>query len=114
VLLLLLGVVQMILVGSAALAVHQAAISCTRYASLNPSIDQTATDSYLKSTASALINDSNLHPLVLTPSTVPRQTGTSLSITVTYDLTNKLFLGSSFFGLKFPTQVSITETMTSE
>jgi Flp pilus assembly protein TadG len=53
-LLLMLGVVQMIVVGGAALAVNQAAISCARYASLNPSFAQSSVGSYLSITASPL------------------------------------------------------------
>ena len=113
-LLLMLGVVQVILVGGAALAVSQSAVTCARYASLNPGSTQTQINSYLQSSASPLINDKGLQPIVVSPSTVPRQSGTAVSVTVTYNLASKLFLGSSFFGLAFPTQVSVTQTMTSE
>jgi hypothetical protein len=62
-LLLMLGVVQMVVVGGAALAVNQAARSCARCASLNPSATQGTVASYLSGTASPLINDSGLQPL---------------------------------------------------
>src|SRR5580700_7890138 len=113
-LLLMLGVVQMVVVGGAALAVNQAAISCTRYASLNPSFAQSSVGTYLTSTASPLISDSGLQPVVLSPSAVPRVTGTAVSVTVTYNLQTKLFLGTTFFGVTFPSQLSVTQTMTSE
>lgn len=113
-LLLMLGVIQMIIVGGAALAVSQAAITCARYASLNPTYTSSEINSYLQSSASPLINDSGLAPLVLSPTSVPRRSGTAVSVTVSYNLANKLFLGSSFFGLTFPTEVSATQTMTSE
>lgn len=113
-LLLMLGVVQMIIVGGAALAVSQAAITCARYASLNPTYSSSEINAYLQSSASPLIDDSGLAPLVLSPTSVPRQTGTAVSVTVSYNLADKLFLGSSFFGLTFPTEVSATQTMTSE
>jgi Flp pilus assembly protein TadG len=113
-LLLMLGVVQMVVVGGAALAVNQAAISCARYASLNPSLAQISVAAYLTSTASPLISDSGLQPVVLTPSGVPRATGTAVTVTVTYKLQNKLFLGTTFFGVTFPSQLSVTQTMTSE
>src|SRR5689334_1396380 len=77
-LLLMLGVVQMIVVGGAALAVNQAAISCARYASLNPSLGQISVGTYLTANASPLINDSGLQPLVLSPVTVPRATGSEI------------------------------------
>jgi TadE-like protein len=113
-LLLMLGVVQMVIIGGAALAVNQAAISCARYASLNPSASPATVASFLTTTVSPLINDSGLRPLSLSPGAVPRTTGSALTVTVTYNLQNKLFLGSSFFGISFPAQVSASQTMASE
>ena len=111
--LMMVGVIQVILIGSAALAVNQAAVACARYASLNPSLSQSSLDTYLKNIASPLINDAELQTVALTPAPT-RATGTSLSVTVTYVLSAKLFLSSSFFGITFPNRVSVTETMTSE
>jgi hypothetical protein len=71
-------------------------------------------DAYLRTVASPLINDSNLRTLTLAPSATPRTTGSAVSVTVVYGLSNKLFLGSSFFGITFPSQLSGTMTMTSE
>ena len=113
-LLLMLGVVQMVVVGGAALAVNQAAISCARYASLNPSFAQSSVGTYLSTTASPLISDSGLQPVVLSPTAVPRVTGTAVTVTVSYKLQTKLFLGTTFFGVTFPSQLSVTQTMTSE
>jgi Flp pilus assembly protein TadG len=113
-LLLMLGVVQMVIVGGAALAVNQAAISCARYASLNPSFAQSSVNTYLTTTASPLISDSGLQALTLSPVTVPRTTGTAVTVTVTYKLQTKLILGTTFFGVTFPSQLSVSQTMTSE
>ena len=113
-LLLMLGVVQMVVVGGAALAVNQAAISCARYASLNPSAAQGSVGTYLTGTASPLISDSGLQPVALSPATVPRITGSAVTVTVVYNLQTKLFLGTTFFGVTFPSQLSVSETMTSE
>lgn len=113
ILLLMVGVIQVILIGSAAIAVNEAAIACARYASLNPTMDQTTLNGYLKTIASPLINDAKLANISLSPAPT-RTTGTAVVVTVTYDLSGKLFLGSSFFGISFPTQVSVTETMASE
>src|SRR5512146_553728 len=113
-LLLMLGVVQMVVVGGAALAVNQAAISCARYASLNPSLGESSVGSYLTAKASPLISDSGLQPVVLSPVALPRATGSAVTVTVTYRLQSKLFLGTTFFGVSFPSQVSVTQTMTSE
>ncbi len=113
-LLLLFGIEQISIIGGAALAVNQAAASCARYASLNPSADQATLQSYLNANAPSLINDGNLQALTLQPTKVPRKTGTAVAVTVTYSLKGKLFLGSSFFGVQFPDAVTVTATMTSE
>jgi len=55
-----------------------------------------------------------LQPLTLTPAAVPRLTGAAVAVTVSYNLKSKLFLGTTFFGVTFPSQLSITQTMTSE
>ena len=112
-LILMLGVIQMILVGGAALAVNEAAVASARYAALNPSADKSAVDAHLHSIASPLIADANLHLDDPFPDP-PRHTGTAVSVTVRYDMGGKLFLGTSFFGITFPDYVSVTETMTSE
>jgi hypothetical protein len=113
-LLLMLGVVQMVIIGGAALAVNQAAISCARYASLNPSASQETLDSYLSDTASPRINDSGLQPLAISPAAVPRTTGSAVTVTVSYKLQNKLFLGPTFFGITFPSRLAASHTMASE
>ena len=113
-LLMTLVFIQLILIGGVALAVNQAAASCARYASVNPNFDQSAVNTFLQSTASPLISDKYLAALTLTPGGVPRTTGTQLTVTVSYDLSGKLVLGSSFMGIAFPTTIAITSTMPSE
>jgi Flp pilus assembly protein TadG len=105
---------QLILIGSVALAVSQAAASCARYASVNPNSDQSAVNTYLQNIASPLIADSHLAQATLSPSAVPRTTGTAITVTVSYDLSGKLVLGSSFMGIAFPTTIAISNTMVSE
>lgn len=113
-LLLMLGVIQMVLIGGAALAVNQAAVTCSRYAALNPNYNATQINTYLSTIASPLIKDNGLKPVTVSPSSVPRATGSAVSVTVTYDLKTKLILGATFFGVTFPAQVSVTHTVTSE
>jgi Flp pilus assembly protein TadG len=112
--LLMVGIIQLVLIGNVALSVSEAASACARYAALSPSADQSAVNTYLKSIASPVINDSGLGSLTLSPSTVPRTSGTSLTVTVSYNLSSKLFVGSSFFGVTFPTSIQIAESMPSE
>jgi Flp pilus assembly protein TadG len=114
-LLLMLGVIQLVLIGNVALSVSQAAAACSRYASLNPSADQGAVNTYLHTIASPVINDGGLGTLTLNPAGVPRVSGTAVTVTVSYNLSSKLFLGTSFFGVHFPTTpLQISQTMTSE
>jgi len=113
-LLMTLVFLQLILVGAVALAVNEAAASCARYAAVNPTLDQSAVNTYLQNNASPLIADSYLAPVTLSPSAVPRTTGTPITVTVSYDLTGKLVLGSTFMGIVFPTTITITSTMVSE
>jgi Flp pilus assembly protein TadG len=112
--LLMLGIIQLVLIGNVALSVSQAASACARYASLSPSADQGAVNTYLGTIASPVINDAGLGTLTLTPTAVPRTSGTAFTVTVSYNLSSKLFLGSSFFGVTFPTNIQISESMTSE
>lgn len=112
-LLMTLGVIQLVLIGNVALSVTQAASACARYASLNPSAAQSDVDSYLKSIASPTINDAGLAPLTLLPAP-PRNTGDKVSVTVSYNLSSKLVLGSSFLGVTFPTSIQIVQSMPSE
>jgi hypothetical protein len=87
--------IQLIVIGAVALAVSQAAASCGRYAALNSSYDQSILNTYLKSVASPLINYSYLATIGLSPGAMPRTSGTSVTVTVGYNLTGKLVLGSS-------------------
>lgn len=112
-LLMTLAFIQLILVGAVALAVNQAAASCARYAALNNTYNQSTLNTYLQSVASPLINDSYLATIGLNPSAVPRTSGTSVTITVSYNLTGKLVLGSSFLGVVFPTTLAVSQTMVS-
>lgn len=112
-LLMTLVLIQLVLIGAVALAVNQAAASCARYAALNNTLDQSALNTYLKSVASPLINDSYLATIGLNPSAVPRNSGTSVTVTVSYNLTGKLVLGSSFAGVTFPTTLAVSQTMVS-
>jgi len=112
-LLMTLVFIQLILIGAVALAVNQAAASCARYAALNNSSDQTSLNTYLKSVASPLINDTYLATIGLNPSAVPRTSGASVTVTVSYNLTGKLVLGSSFLGVVFPTTLAVSQTMVS-
>ncbi len=114
VLLLTVVLLQMILILAAALAVQQAAASSARYAAVNPTYDQSAINSYLHNVASPVINDTYLAPIAVSPGATPRTSGAPVTVTVSYSLTGKLILGSSFMGVVMPRTLAVSETMISE
>jgi Flp pilus assembly protein TadG len=114
---LLFVTVQFALIGNAALAVTELAYVGARYASVNNTLDSTAIATYMKSIASPTINENNGGDLsiTLTPQAAPRTFGTPLTVTISYNLQNKLFLPNPFLGIQFPTILqNIQTTMMSE
>ncbi len=114
---LMIGAVQLALIGNAALAVSQLAYAGARYAAVNPSFDSTAITSYVKSIAPTTVNENQGSDLTVsvTPATVPRSFGTQVSVSISYNLNSKLLLPNPFMGITLPTSLSnIANTMMSE
>jgi len=104
-------------IGNAALALSQLSYAGARYAAVNPSLTQSAIASYMKSNAAPTINENSGANLTITvsPNTAPRPFGTAVTVSVSYNLQNKLFLPNPFMGISLPTQLSnFTNTMMSE
>lgn len=116
VLILLLVTIQFAIIGAEALAVNQLAYTGARYAAVNPTVDQTAISTYMKSIALPLINENSGADIQVTvsPSTTPRVTGTSVQVTVSYSLSSKIALPNPFLGIAFPATLSGTQTTMSE
>jgi Flp pilus assembly protein TadG len=114
---LLFGTMQLAVIGNAALALSQLSYAGARYAAVNPSLTQGAIASYMKSNAAPTIRENNGANLTITvsPNTTPRPFGTAVTISVSYNLSSKLFLPNPFMGISFPTTLSnFTNTMMSE
>lgn len=112
-LILLMGAIQLMVIGAVALSIQHAAVSGARYAAINPDADQSAVDSYLRNTIPSFINDGNLS-MAMVPASGNRATGTQVSVSVSYALGTKLFLGKSFMGIEFPDHLQSVATMPSE
>jgi Flp pilus assembly protein TadG len=111
---LLVGI-QLALIGQATVAVSQLAYTGARYASVNPNYTQAQVKSYIQSVGSPTLMENGGADLSvsMTPCTLTTGTylGSSVQLTLTYNLTNKLFLPNPFLlSISFPS--SITETQT--
>jgi hypothetical protein len=118
-LMVLIVTIQFAIIGDAALAVTQLAYAGARYAAVNPTYNQSTIATYMKSIASPAISDNQTTDIAVTPDVTPstpqRTFGTSVQVSVVYQLKNKLFLPNPFLGISFPTTLSgIQTTMMSE
>jgi hypothetical protein len=118
-LMVLIVTIQFAIIGDAALAVTQLAYAGARYAAVNPTYNQSTIATYMKSIASPAISDIQTTDIAVTPDVTPstpqRTFGTSVQVSVVYQLKNKLFLPNPFLGISFPTTLSgIQTTMMSE
>jgi Flp pilus assembly protein TadG len=111
----LFGSIQLSLLGQVSLALSQAAYRGSRYAAINPSADQSAVASYVKSIAAPtlLSNSGNDLTVTLTPN-APRTIGTSVTVSLSYNLQSKIFLPNPFFGVRLPTSLSYVNSSYSE
>ncbi len=113
----LLMTIQLAIIGNAALALNQVAYAGARYAAINPSATPDTIATYIKSIASPMINENGGADLTITvsPTTTPRTFGTAVQVSISYNLSNKLFLPNPFLGISLPTTISgVKSTLTSE
>jgi Flp pilus assembly protein TadG len=105
---LMVGAIQLALIGNAALAVSQLAYAGARYAAVNPTYTADQISTYMKGIAPSTINENSGENLNITvePSTTPRTFGAQVKVSINYSLTNKLFLPHSFLGVTFPTSLN--------
>ena len=113
-LLVLVGGVQVAIIGEAGLAVGQLAFQGARYAAVNPSTSQAGVTSYVQSIAPSILGTTKNLSVTMNPSTTPRNFATTVTVTVAYTLGNLQVLPNPFLGVSFPTSVSSTETAMSE
>lgn len=116
-LMVLIVTIQFAIIGDAALAVTQLAYAGARYAAVNPGYDGSKISRYMRSVASPAINEGSGANLKITliPRAAPHSIGSSLQVSVVYDLRKKVFLPNPFLGISFPTTLSgIQTTMVSQ
>ena len=131
--------VQFALIGQIALALGQMNYQAARYAAIHPGCNETscnpspdpdagatAIQPYALRLASPTIKYANetsacpcgsVKSFTVTPAATagsPRAFGTSVTVTVTYDVTSQLFLPANFLGLSFPTTLNSRETAMTE
>lgn len=132
--------IQFALIGQIALALGQMNYQAARYAAIHPGcgagsttcpntntcnqtagsgdINSTAVYCYALSIASPTIKGASIKTFTVNPdptTTGPdRPFGTSVTVSVTYDVTSQLFLPQNFLGLSFPTTLNSTETAMTE
>jgi Flp pilus assembly protein TadG len=120
--LVLFGTIQLALLGNVYLALNQAAYAGARYAAVNPSASQAAIGSYVKSVSSPTLlsnNGGDLNVVVTPNATLPRNIGSTVTVTLTYNTASKLFFrGISVphwtMALQLPSSLSSSDSSYSE
>lgn len=111
VLILLLVGVQLALIGDAALGLGQVDYQGARYAAVNPASDQSAVQSYMLSVASPIIAANSGQYLTTTISPAPPCAfGSSVTVSVSFDIGHLVLLPNPFLGISFPTKLTNSQS----
>ncbi len=103
--------IQFAIIGSAALALGQANYEGARFASINTAATQSQVQSYMLTIASPIITASGGRYLSSTVTPAPPCSwGGSVTVSVTFDTSHLVMLPNPFFGVRFPTSLSNSET----
>jgi hypothetical protein len=105
--------IQFELLGSAMLALNQVIYQSARYASVNQSADQSTVYNYMLSVGSPTITpNEGANPTVsLSPSTTPRTSISTITVTPTFDTQSCVIIPNPFFGVSFPTTPTASESV---
>ena len=103
--------VQFAIIGNAALALGQADYQGARYAAVNTSATQSQVKSYILSVASPTIaaNSGSYLTTTLSPAP-PCAFGSTVTVSVTFDVKHLIAVPNPFLGISFPTSLSNTES----
>jgi type II secretory pathway pseudopilin PulG len=104
--------IQFAVLGSAILALNQATYQGARYASVNQSADQSTVYNYMLTVGSPTITSNggaNLS-VSLSPSTTPRTSFSTVTVTSTLDAQSLIVIPNPFFGVSLPTSLTATES----
>jgi Flp pilus assembly protein TadG len=111
VLIVLLVGIQFAIIGEAALALGQVNYQGARYAAVNGNATQDQVNTYMLSVASPTISANGGTYLHTTLSGGPPCTfGSSVTVSLSYDASNLLALPNPFLGIRFPAQLTSSES----
>jgi Flp pilus assembly protein TadG len=103
--------VQFAIIGVAALGLGQVNYQGARYAAINPSSTQSQVQSYMLSVASPIIGANAGHYLSSTLNPAPPCTfGGQVTVAVSFDVSHLVMMPNPFFGIKFPTSLTNSNT----
>jgi Flp pilus assembly protein TadG len=103
--------VQFAIIGVAALGLGQVNYQGARYAAVNPSSTQSQVQSYMLSVASPIIRANSGSYLTSSLNPAPPCTfGNQVTVAVTYDVGHLIMMPNPFFGIKFPTSLTNSNT----
>ena len=102
--------------GQRSYALTQLAYQGARYAAVNPAYDPTTITNYVLQIASGPIGQNSGAQLKVNvnPTSIPRVTGTPVTVTLTYTFPHPLSFSPTLFGLSFPKTISATDVTMSE
>jgi Flp pilus assembly protein TadG len=102
--------------GQRSYALTQVAYQGARYAAVNPAYDPTTITNYVLQIAPAQIDQNSGAQLKVnvSPTSIPRVTGTPVTVTITYTFPHPLSFSPTLFGLSFPKKISATDVTMSE
>jgi TadE-like protein len=105
---------QLAIIGNEALAVTRLAYTGARYASVNPTLAQSAIQTYVRQVGAGQVNTANLQVTPFTQCTQPPASfGSQTTVGVTLDISSLIFMPQvklPLFNLALPTSVSSTQT----
>lgn len=103
--------VQFAIIGAASLALGQVNYQGARYAAVNTSADQDAVKTYMLSVAAPSIKANSGSYLTATLSPAPPCAfGSSVTVSLSYNAAHLLALPNPFFGIRFPTTLTSSES----
>lgn len=102
--------------GQRSYALTQLAYQGARYAAVNPAYDPTTITNYVLQIAPPQVDQNSGAQLKVnvSPTSIPRVTGTPVTVTITYTFPHPLSFSPTLFGLSFPSKISARDVTMSQ
>ena len=102
--------------GQRSYALTQLAYQGARYAAVNPAYDPTTITNYVLQIAPPNIDQNSGAQLKVnvSPTSIPRVTGTPVTVTITYTFPHPLSFSPTLLGLSFPSKISARDVTMSQ